>query len=366
MGVVVYAEEFGVPSQVWLWRQVRAARTPVVTHKYRRREVFPHEPVWEVPRRRALLDRAGAFVPALRQEHGFRMPPRTERDVIRRLEKGGATLLHAHFGPAGLRAMPVVRALGIPLVVTFHGYDITRLPAEDADYRRELEGLFRVARCIAVSEHVRQRLERLGCSDATVLPLGTPLRERIDRINALPVRVLTVARLVPLKGVPDLVEAVRAIDAEIELHVVGEGPDLANVEARRGDDLRIFIHGNQPPAEVARHLERADIFVLNSRRSKEGAVEGFPISVLEAMAAGLPVIGTRHGGIPESVQEGTTGLLVDECDTSALQRAIEELVRDPVLRRAMGDAGRKAVEDRYELGACTQRLLAFYEEVAHG
>ena len=363
MKPVVYAETFGLPSEVWMWRQVQASRTPVLTHNYLRPETFSHEPVWVVPKRRALLDRAGVLLPFLREDHGYRLPPPAERDVIERLRAEGATLLHAHFGPSGLRMLPVARALDIPLVVTVHGFDVLMLPENDPEYRRQLADLFTTARCIAVSDHVRERLESLGCRDPRRLYLGMPVGERVERTAHEPIRVLSVSRLAPVKGVPDLVDAVRAIDGNVELHVVGEGDDRASIAARAEGDPRIVLHGVRTPQQVKRHLAEADIFVINSRTVPPRISEAFGIAVLEAMEASLPVIGTRHGGIPESVIDGETGLLIDERDTAGLQAAIEQLARDPARRDAMGAAGRRRVETEFEIGACTERLLAFYEEV---
>jgi len=363
---VIYAEEFGAPSQVWLWRQAHEARVPVLTHNYVNVKDFPHEPVWSVTRRRGRFDRMRRLVRLVRGRHRYRLWRTAQNAVVDRLRAERATLIHAHFGPAGLRMVPVARALNVPLVVTFHGFDITRLPEQDEEYRRALLELFDNASCVAVSEHVRNRLAALGCDRSRILPLGTPLPEAAEKRTGGAVRIVTVARLVPMKGIADLVDAVRAIDGEVELHVVGEGPERENIEARAGDDPRIVLHGRLAPDAVARQLDQADLFVLNSRRSDEGAVEGFPISVLEAMAARLPVIGTRHGGIPESVADGETGLLVPERDTNALRQAVENLAGDSERRRAMGDAGRRVIEQRYELGACTQRLLEYYDEISNG
>jgi len=361
---IVYAETFGNPSEVWMWRQVRAAATPVLTHEYRNPDTFPHEPVWELPKRRAPLDRVRALGRLARGGHGYRLPDATQSAVIDRLRTEGATLIHAHFGPAGLRMLPVARELGIPLVVTFHGYDVTSLPAQDPAYRRALTELFETAWCVAVSGQVRALLQGLGCRRVRVLPLGTPIGERVPRKSGGALRLVTVARLVALKGIPDLVEAVRSLDAEVELHVVGEGPDRAAIEARAAGDPRVVLHGSLPPEGVARQLADADLFVLNSRGSEAGAIEGFGISVLEAMAAGLPVVATRHGGIPESVVHDETGLLVAERDTVGLGQAIESMVRDADRRKRMGEAGRRRVEEHFELGACTQRLLEFYAELS--
>ena len=369
MRPVVYAEAFGLPSQVWMWRQVDAAGTSVLTHEYVNPDTFPHEPVWVVPRRRARLDRVRALGRLLRGGHRYKLPDATLHAVIEKMRSERVTLIHAHFGPAGLRMLPVARALDVPLIVTFHGFDITRLPQQDASYRRALAELFESAWSIAVSDHVRARLERLGCRRLRKLHLGTSVGKRVARSETAadrPVRVLTVARLVSRKGVPDLVKAVRGIDANVELHIVGDGDDRENVEARAEGDARIVLHGVQAPQEVKRLLEQADIFALNSRTASTGESEGLPISVLEAMAASLPVVSTRHAGIPEAVVENETGLLVDECDTEALRASIETLVRDPARRLAMGEAGHYRIEEKFELGDCTRRLLAFYEEVSNG
>ena len=369
MRPVVYAEAFGLPSQVWMWRQVGAAGTPVLTHEYKNPDTFPHEPVWVVPRRRACLDRVRALGRLVRGGHGYTLPDATQHAVIERMRSEGVTLIHAHFGPAGLRMLPVARALGVPLIVTFHGFDVMRLPRQDASYRRALIELFESAWSIAVSDDVHARLAQLGCRDLRRLYLGVPIREHgyprrsPERTSDAPVRVVAVSRLVPYKSVPDLVDAVRATDGSVELHIVGDGEDRANVEAHADGDPRVVLHGTCSPEEVRRQLAEADIFVINSRSLPSGEAEAFGITVLEAMEAGLPVIGTRHGGIRESVVHGETGLLIEAGDTAALQRAIEQLAGDRARRDAMGEAGRHRVEAEFEIGACTERLLAFYAEV---
>jgi phosphatidylinositol alpha-1,6-mannosyltransferase len=113
-----------------------------------------------------------------------------------------------------------------------------------------------------------------------------------------------------------------------------------------GLDDAVRLLGFVPDAELPALYNAADCFVLASRRY-DLLVEGFGISVVEASASGLPVIGSRSGGIPEAVREGETGLLVDSDDPAALAAAAIRLLGDEALRRRMGAAGRVAVERYY-------------------
>jgi glycosyltransferase involved in cell wall biosynthesis len=282
-----------------------------------------------------------------------------------------ATLLHAHYGPVALRALPVARALGLPLIATFHGFDMSSLPAVDPSYRRELPRLFlSLRRVVAVSRVVRDRLVALGCPPEriVVLPLGVPVSPPSPPRAAGPaVRVLTVARLHPKKGVPDLVDAVakaRALGAPLELDIVGDGPERAAVERRiDAGGLRgtARVHGALPPADVQGLLAEADAFVLNSRTAPDGDIEALGISILEAMERGLCVIGARHGGIPEVVEDGVTGLLVPERDTEALVAALSRVAGDAPLRARLGAAGRALVERSFDLVPCSARLRELYD-----
>jgi colanic acid/amylovoran biosynthesis glycosyltransferase len=371
MGAVVYAETLGNPSEVWIYRQVRALGVPVLTHEHRDPATFPYDKVAVVPKTRTAADRARAALRWLSARHGYRLPASTEARMARRLRELGATLLHAHYGPVGLRVLPVTRALGLPLIVTFHGFDMSSLPFVDPSYRRALPRLFGAARrIVAVSRITRERLVALGCPTEriAVLPLGVPVSAPPPPREAGPVvRVLTVARLHPKKGVPDLVDAVakaRAAGAPLELDIAGDGPERAAVERRiEAGGLRgtARVHGALPPAEVQRLLATADVFVLNSRTAPDGDIEALGISVLEAMERGVCVIGARHGGIPEVVEDGVTGLLVPERDTEALAAALARVAADARLRARLAAAGRALAERSFDLVRCSARLGALYE-----
>lgn len=370
MGAVVYAETFGNPSEVWMWRQVRAVGAPLLTHEHRNPATFPYENTVIVPRTRTPLDRAHAAARWLGARHGYRLPASTERAVERKLRDLDATLVHAHYGPAGLRML----FLGLPLLVTFHGFDTSSLPATDPSYRRALPHLFQhAAGVLAVSETVRERLVRLGCPEDRlhVIPMGVPVLPPRPRLaHGGDVRAITVARLHPVKGVPDLVDALgkaRALGAPLSLDIVGDGPERAEVERRiDAGGLRgtVRLHGTCAPAEVARLLGESDLFALNSRTTPDGDAEGLPVSVLEAMEASLPVVATRHGGIRDAVEDGRTGLLVEERDTSAFAAALARVAGDPALRGRLGAAGRARVEREFDLERCAARLLERYRAAA--
>jgi glycosyltransferase involved in cell wall biosynthesis len=177
-----------------------------------------------------------------------------------------------------------------------------------------------------------------------------------------------VARLHPKKGVPDLVDAVaraRALGAPLELDIAGDGPERAEVLRRiEAGGLRgtVRVHGALPPAQVQRLLGAADVFVLNSRTAPDGDIEALGISLLEAMERGVCVIGASHGGIPEVVEDGVTGLLVPERDTAALAHALARVAGDAGLRGRLAAAGRALVERDFDLAACTARLAGLYRE----
>ncbi|MEE8105676.1 MAG: glycosyltransferase [Planctomycetota bacterium] len=371
MTTVVYAEVFGGSSEVWLHRQVTALGVPLITHDHQNADQFPYKRAHVIPMRRTWTDRGFGILRDLNEQHPYHLPVSTERRVRDTLCDLGADCVHAHFGPAGILMVPIVRRLACRLVVTFHGFDVGMLPKEVPSYTRALSLLWRqVNHVVAVSEHVRDRLLELGCPEdrVEVVRLGVPLRPLRPRsaTDRGPVRVLTVARLTAKKGVPDLVSAVaraRADGASLELDILGDGPERSLVEARikaeRVEDA-VTLHGLLPPAEVEARLDAADIFVLNSRAGPTGDMEGLPISLLEAMAAGLCVVSTRHSGIPEAVKHERTGILVDEHDTDALARAMATLAEDPGLRIGLGAAGRVRVESDFDPQKGVARLREIY------
>ncbi|MDO5697677.1 MAG: glycosyltransferase [Dermatophilus congolensis] len=304
------------------------------------------------------------------------------------LRRAGVSLVHAHFGPDALEVLPVARRMGLPLVVTFHGYDVTEAPLRPngAEYIAALRDLFDYASLLLpVSAHNASKLEGLGApADITrVHYLGIP---RLPEAVSADVphasgsgaavtaggdgrsTLLFVGRLVEGKGIDDLIRAYAQLEpslrAQVDVDIVGEGDERAALEALAASvDGTVRFHGRRPPDEVARMMRSATAFVGPSRRSSKGWVEGLGLVFLEAARAGVPTIGYRTGGIPEAVLDGETGLLVDPGDVDGLTAAMTAVVTDPQLRERLGRAGHERQRRDFDLLTQTARLEEIYDEV---
>jgi colanic acid/amylovoran biosynthesis glycosyltransferase len=279
-------------------------------------------------------------------------------------------LVHAHFGGDGWLVSRTAQQLGVPLIVTVHGHDVTRQPQSPGlhglRYRRNLRAVFdRAALVVAVSGVIRDRAEACGADPAKIrvhhtgvpVPASPPiLPKRWD--------VAFVGRFVAKKGVDDLLTALSRISApKPRALLIGDGPLLAEMRTlaeRLGVDAT-FV-GSQPPESVQRHLAESRMLAAPSKTAPDGDTEGLPTTILEAAALCLPVVATRHSGIPEAVLDGRTGLLTPEADPSALAASLSRLIGDADLRRRLGTHGREHVTAHFDLNTQTRALEDLYDE----
>ena len=282
-------------------------------------------------------------------------------------------VVHCQFATLGIAALTMERLGALrtrALVVHARGYDVTRFPAEAGeDVYRPLFG--RADLVIANSEHFRRRVIALGAPPERAVIIGSPIdTQRFapppERPACPPLRILAVGRLVEKKGFADLVEAaghLRERGVDFVLDVIGDGPLRADLEARAariGDPDRVRFLGAQPSEAVARALAGAHLLVAPSVTAPDGDQDA-PVNTLkEAMATGLPVIGTRHGGIPELIEDGVSGLLVDEHDPAGIADACVALLARQDEWEAMGRAGRARVEEAYGLDGVLSATEAAY------
>ena len=179
-------------------------------------------------------------------------------------------------------------------------------------------------------------------------------------------RFVTVGRLVPKKGLDDVLRALAKLPYEFRFDVYGEGPSRGELEAlarELGLEGRVRFHGAVTQAELVPALREGGVYLCGSREIEDGNRDGIPNTVAEAMAVALPVVATRVSGIPELVEHGVTGLLVEARDPGAFAAALERLVGDPQEAERFGRAGRKRVEESFEHRACfaeCARLLERY------
>jgi len=285
-------------------------------------------------------------------------------------------LIHAHFGTDGLLVLPLARALGVPLLTSLRGYDVTRsdgalLASGRLSWIRYALGKKRLQRggalFLAVSDALRQQAIARGYPEARTFTHynGVDLdRFQPGEAPAEPGLILHVGRLVEKKGTKVLIEALAGI-ASAKLVIIGDGPLRGALErqARQlGDRIRFL--GELSSDEVANWMRRASVLAVPSLTAADGDAEGLPNVVVEAAASGLPVVGTAHSGIPEAVDDGTTGFLVPEGDAGALAARLAQLLGAEPLRRDMGAAARRLAERKFSRQMLTERLEAIYDKVA--
>lgn len=246
--------------------------------------------------------------------------------------------------------------LNIKLFAHAHGYDIS-VKLREKFWRREYQKFNRTAGVITMSQYSKQLLIDLGIKEHIihVIPYGVYLPEAIKERHENPtVKCLAVGRMVPKKAPILLLEAFAKAAKEnprLTLDYIGSGDLFQSavdyIKEHKLDD-RINLHKSLPNEEVHMRMIEADIFIQHSITCPiTGDQEGLPVAILEAMAHGLPVVSTRHAGIPESVSDTVNGFIVDERDTTSMAGKILELSKDKNLRETMGKEGRKIVEAKF-------------------
>lgn len=276
-----------------------------------------------------------------------------------------ATLLHAHFGYWAAEVARTARRCGRPLVVSLHGHDVL----VEGHPGTELDLALAAASTVIVPSHylAGALTDRVPPQRLEVIPAGIdwwslPFRARRPPSAGAPVRVTFAGRYVPKKGALD---AARAMAVARERHpqlaacFVGSGPQEPTLRALV-TELRLpatFVDGSLPGA-LRRCLAVSDLLVTPSRTGQDGDAESLGLVNVEAMACGVPVLSTRHGGIPEVVP-ADAGVLVPEADAQALAAGLIGLLDRADQWAAMGDAGRRHVIKHFDL----RRRTAEVEEV---
>jgi colanic acid/amylovoran biosynthesis glycosyltransferase len=272
-----------------------------------------------------------------------------------------------HFGHNGNRAA-ALRDLGVMsgrLATIFHAVDVTRYVSQTG--RDVYARLFRTGDLfLPISERWKQLLIELGCPKDRIMVhhMGIdctrfafqPRRLSPDGV----IRILSIARLVEKKGIEYAIRAVAQLMRDgvaLQYSIVGDGPlreKLAALAAECGASIRFL--GSQPQDQIRELLNRAHVFLAPSVTAADGDQEGIPVSIMEAMAVGLPVVSTWHSGIPELVTHGVSGWLVPERDIEALTANLRQVASRPDSWATMGAAGRTIVERDYNVSILNARL----------
>ena len=298
--------------------------------------------------------------------------------------KNNVDILHVHFGQDAYYGMRLAEKLNIPFVVTFHGQDCcvsdrSKLSSgQISNYiyllnRRKI--FYKAAKIIAVSKFIKDVLVAQGCPEEKIVVhyIGVDAskfklnrRRAEDSLVDEQLNILSVGRHVEKKGLPDLLEAVRLCGSAVKLRQVGDGEEREkNIKLVRklGIEKKVEFLGVRSPQEISDLLNQSDIFCLPSVRARNGDSEAFGIVFLEAASAGVPVVSTFHGGIPEAVVDGVTGYLAPEKNPMILAKLIDKLASDKELRLKMGMSGRARVEREFNVKDQSALLMNIYEEV---
>lgn len=284
-------------------------------------------------------------------------------------------IVHCHFGSNGVNALAwqEVGLLPSPLTVVFHAHEIAGF--SDQEGMRLYRRLFlSEARLLPISEFWRRKLISWGATPerVTVHRMGVDcgaIEFRPRRIyHPNPIEVVTVCRLVEQKGLEYAVRAIAEVSRTfptIKFTIVGDGPlrqPLVRLSQALGIDGIVMFVGPQSQDKVHKLLAKSHIFLAPSVTASDGLMEGIPVAIMEAMAAGLPVVSTRHSGIPELIEHNVSGMLADERDVGGLVDGLIRLIGNPSLMRGVQEKARNVVESRFNIKGLVRELERIFEQ----
>lgn len=374
--VAVYNRVFLNASQTFIYRQLMGMSTrfdPIVlTRKTSNLELFPFSPIYL---------REDRFLAALcTKVQKYRGVFNISRDQFYQwravLKSKDVRLIHAHFGPSGVEMLPLCKAMNIPLLVTFHGFDASKLLRREK-YVDSLKPLFSYSHIIAVSQDMANRLIAFGCEPSRLRThyIGVPIEmyEQVDRVplqekvkRREQINFLQVARFEEKKGhyytILAFAEFLKRY-SRAYLTLAGDGQLKANIE-KLCTELDIGSHvsfvGQVPTREVSRLMQESDVFLHHSVTTDEGDMEGIPIVIMEAMATGLVPISTCHSGIPELIEHDISGYLVAEKDIADYVQQMFRVLED---NGRVGRRARSIIEQRFDISRQNAKLADIYKEL---
>ncbi len=285
-------------------------------------------------------------------------------------------IIHSQFGIYALTGM-LARDIGVikgKLISSFRGFDISWYIKEKGE--NVYDELFKVANFFLTNcQFFRRRAIQLGCDEKKIIVHGSGInchRFTFKTRHPSPdgiIRIATTGRLIEKKGIEYGIRAVAKIakiNPNIEYKIIGDGYLMEYFqqlieELEITDKVKLLGWKNQQ--EIAQILDECHVFIAPSVTAEDGNQDA-PVNTLkEAMAMGIPVIGTFHGGIPELIQDGISGFLVPERDADAIAEKVTYLMEHPEIWPDMGKAGRAYVEQHYDMNKLNDELVEIYRQV---
>jgi colanic acid/amylovoran biosynthesis glycosyltransferase len=369
--VLSYCATFLKPEMMHVYRQVVGVgsfRNVVVTRRLENAARFPYGQVIQLEKSPwRLLHRVWyrlrrSRVPVSKHE---------AKQLSRIIRRENAALVHIYFGTEAARLLSWMPRAGVPIVVSFHGADVS-----DSISDGELQAVcLHASLLLHRSDSLREALLARGAPQEKLRanPTGVPVPGETTKIqiaDGKPLRLLQACRFIEKKGIDVTLESAKILvdlGFDVRLTLAGDGPrrvELESAASRLGISSRVRWTGFLNSEQLAGEYRQHDVFLHPSRETGSGDREGIPNSLLEAMAHGCVVLGTRHSGIPEAVEDGVNGLLVDRADALLVADAVSKIASDPARAKSLGAAARQTILERFSTQACIRQLETSYAEVA--
>lgn len=373
--VASYCATFLKPEMQHIYRQITALKRVnpiVIARKREEAERFPFDAVTLVPKPATHFLRRIWFR-QLRKRPWAISAGETAR-LLRVLEREDAKLLHVYFGHIAVHLLPLIERWQRPSVVSFHGADVG-VDLDKPAYRAAALRMLGAVRLVLVrSESLRSALLDLGCAEGKIRlqRTGIPLDQFPFHTRVWPAdgrwRFVQACRLIEKKGLRTSLRAFANFAREYppaHFTIAGEGPfrkELRDLAHALGISGRVALPGFLSGPELRALYEQSHIFLHPSETGRDRNQEGVPNSMLEAMASGLPVFATRHGGIPEAIENEVSGVLVAEGDAEALTRELLVAAGESEKLTSLAEQGAKSVAEKFEQRTQAHRLEGIYFE----
>ena len=367
--IACYCATFLKPEMLHIYRQITALKRcvpKVIAQKREQTERYPFEHVQIVPKPATHFLRRFWFRQL--RDMPWQISDTELRALLGVLNRIDARLLHIYFGQIAVHLLPLICSWKNPSIVSFHGADVT-VDMNKPAYRQATQQMLEAVKLVLVrSESLRRAVADLGCDPDKIKihRTGIPLVEFSFLERSFPKndewRFVQAGRLIEKKGLPVTLRAFAAFLRQYPnatLTIAGEGAMLGELQQLARElnvDARVSFTGFISQEQLRDIYCRSDIFLHPSQTGRDGNQEGIPNSMLEAMASGLPVFATRHGGIPEAIENGVSGVLVPERDHEALTRAFLDGTEDPAFLLRIARSGAEVVRKNFDLQAQARRL----------
>jgi colanic acid/amylovoran biosynthesis glycosyltransferase len=368
-----YVVTFLKPEMLHVYRQItslRAFRPVVFCQKREHAAEFPFEPVVIIPKARTHQLRR--FVQKTLLSRPIVIYRSEARRLLAALHAAEAKVLHIYFGHIGVHLLPLLEICDLPVIVSFHGAD-AQVDLDKSAHLAATQRMLRLATLLLVrSQSLADRLVALGAEPGKIRlhRTGLPLEDIRFAQRQTPAdgawRCVQACRLIAKKGLATSLRAFAEFSRaypRATFAIAGEGtllPELRALATELGVSERVTFPGFLQQEELRALYAASHLFLHPSETGPNGDQEGVPNSMLEAMASGLPVVATRHGGIPEAVDDGVSGALVADRDHAGIARVMLELAASPERYTAISAAASAAARSRFDLAEQSRVLAGCY------